>query len=210
MEAIAQRFMEKTKTVADKLIEINRLTGVSTGEIVKTANEKFSDAGPVDEPTSALAAGVISGALTGLGADLMSGGMTLGTGTLVGAVLGAVGAAAIAKGYNVYTDAGKRIVGWSPESLNDAFTKSVLLYLAIAHFGRGQGQWNRKDDPEYWCKIVGESVNRYRDRLSQIWARAASEGNSSQMRQEFTDVLRLVLIELLNRLYPEARGQLQR
>ena len=209
MEALAQRFMGTTKAVTDKLIEINRLTGVSSGEIVETANEKFSFDTPVDETTSALAGGVISGALTGLGADLMSGGLTLGTGALVGAVLGAVGAAALAKGYNVYTDTGKRIVGWSPESLNDAFTKSVLLYVAIAHFGRGQGQWNRKDDPEYWCGVVHDSVNRYRDRLSQLWARAASEGNSSQMRQECTDVLRFVLIELLNRLYPEARGQLQ-
>ena len=41
---------------------------------------------------------MISGALARLGADLVAGGLTLGTGALVGAELGAVGAAELAKG----------------------------------------------------------------------------------------------------------------
>jgi hypothetical protein len=208
LKSLAQRFMDETKTVTDKLIEINRLTGASPGEIVEIVSENFSVDAPIDESASALAGGVISGALAGLGADLLAGGMTLGTGALVGAVLGAMGAAALAKGYNIYTDKGKKVVSWSPESLNDAFTKSVLLYLAIAHFGRGQGEWRRKDDPEYWRKVVSDSVYRYRDRLQQLWARARSEGNSPQTKHECADVLRYVLVEILNILYPETSGRI--
>ncbi|WP_413894621.1 DUF3482 domain-containing protein, partial [Candidatus Skiveiella danica] len=79
--------------------------------------------------------GVISGVLSGLGADLVSGGLTLGTGALVGGVLGATAAAALAKGYNVYTRKDKKVVGWSQDSLTEAFGKSLMLYLAVAHFG---------------------------------------------------------------------------
>lgn len=209
MKALAQRFMDTTKAVTDELIEINRLTGVSSGEIVEAVNERFSFDAPIDESASALAGGVISGALAGLGADLMLGGATLGTGALVGAIVGVVGAAALAKGYNIYTDKDKRIIRWSSESLNDVFAKSVLLYLAIAHFGRGQGHWSRKDDPEHWRIVVRDSMNGCLDGLSQLWARALSEGKSPQMKKECENALRHVVVNILCQLHPEARGQLQ-
>ena len=41
IESMVQRFMDETKVVMDKLITINRLTGVSASEIVETAGEKF-------------------------------------------------------------------------------------------------------------------------------------------------------------------------
>lgn len=208
MESLAQRFMDETKAVTDKLIVINRLTGVSAGEIVKMADQKFSIDGPVDESTSALAGGVISGALTGLGADLLAGGLTLGTGALVGAILGVAGAAALAKGYNVYSSKGKKVVGWSPESLTEAFHKTVMLYLAIAHFGRGQGEWRSNEVPEHWGNVVDDSINRYRERLRQLWARTTADGVVEQTRHECAAVLRYVLVEVLQRLYPETRGYL--
>ena len=208
IESLTQRFMDETKLVTDQLIEINRLIGVSAGEIVETAGEKFSSDGPVDESASALAGGVISGALTGLGVDLLAGGLTLGTGALVGGVLGAIGAAALAKGYNVYFNKGKKIIGWSPESLTAAANKSVMLYLAIAHFGRGQGEWRRKEAPEHWAKMVDDSINRYQERLQKVWARTATDADTTQTSRECAEVLRFVLVEVLERLYPETRGYL--
>ncbi len=208
MESMAQRFMNETKTVTDKLIAINRLTGVSAGEIVETAGEMFSIAAPLEESTSALAGGVISGALAGLGADLVAGGLTLGTGALVGAVLGAVGATALAKGYNIYSRKESKLVGWSPESLTEATSKSVMLYLAIAHFGRGQGEWRRKEDPEHWRMVVGDSINRYQERLLQLWTRTAANDGTPVTRRECADLLRLVLVEVLHGLYPETRRHL--
>ena len=209
MESLTQRFMNETKAVTDKLIVINRLNGVSAGDIVETAVERFSINRPLDEPTSAVAGGVISGALAGLGADLMTGGMTLGTGALVGAVLGAAGAAALAKGYNVYTNSnGKKVVSWSTESLTDTTSKSVMLYLAIAHFGRGQGEWRLKEVPEHWVKVVGDSIAHYHDRLLQLWTRNTTDEETKQIQREYAEVLRVVLVEVLQRLYPETRGYL--
>jgi hypothetical protein len=51
---------------------------------------------PVHEGRSALLGGAMTGALSGLAADLMSGGLTLGGGMLAGGLLGALGGAGVA------------------------------------------------------------------------------------------------------------------
>jgi len=203
MESLTQRFINETKTVTDRLIVINRLSGVSAGDIVETVGKGFSIDAPADTSTSALAGGVISGAIAGLGADLMSGGLTLGTGVLVGAILGAASAAALAKGYNVYSCKGMKVIGWSADSLMEAATKSVMLYLAIAHFGRGQGEWRRKDDPEHWIDLVGNSISSHKERMLQLWGKAAVDDEIEPTRHECATVLKSVLVEVLLSLYPE-------
>lgn len=203
MRDLAQRFMEKSKSVTDKLIVINRLKGVSAGEIFEVADKKFTVDRPVDQSSYTLAGGVISGALTGLGADLLAGGLTLGTGALAGGLLGSIGAAALAKGYNIKTNKDKKVVGWSQESLIDAFKKSIMLYLAIAHFGRGQGEWRRKEDPEHWGKVVDEAINKYREQLVKLWTRATSDEDFKQVELECPVVLRCVLEDVMRGLYPE-------
>ena len=203
MESLTQRFINETKTVTDRLIVINRLSGVSAGDIVETVGKGFSIDAPADTSTSALAGGVISGAIAGLGADLMSGGLTLGTGVLVGAVLGAASAAALAKGYNVYSCKGMKVIGWSADSLMEAATKSVMLYLAIAHFGRGQGEWRRKDDPEHWIDLVGNSISSHKERMLQLWGKATVDDEIEPTRHECAAVLKSVLVESLLSLYPE-------
>ena len=142
--------------------------------------------------------------LTGLGADLLAGGLTLGSGALVGGVLGAMGAAALAKGYNVYTHKNRKMVGWSGESLAEAFGKSVMLYLSIAHFGRGQGQWRRKEDPTDWTEAANEVLRRDGERLKRLWADVGATGKSQPLEAEYETEVRHFLREVLLRLYPES------
>jgi hypothetical protein len=146
--------------------------------------------------------GVISGILTGLGADLLGGGLTLGSGALVGGVLGAMGAAALAKGYNVYTHKNRKMVGWSGESLAEAFGKSVMLYLSIAHFGRGQGQWRRKEDSTDWTRAVNEVLKRDGERLKRLWANVGAAGSSQREEAACETEVRYLLREVLLDLYP--------
>lgn len=209
MRDLAQRFMEKSKSVTDKLIVINRLNGVSASEIFEVADKKFTVDRPADQSSYTLAGGVISGALTGLGADLLAGGLTLGAGALVGGLLGSIGAAALAKGYNIKTKKDKKVVSWSQESLIDAFKKSIMLYLAIAHFGRGQGEWRRKEDPEHWGKVVDEAINKYREQLVKLWTRTTSDGDFQQVELECPVVLRCVLEEVMRGLYPEGQRHIE-
>ena len=203
MQGLALRYAEKTKLLTDTLIAIHRLDGVSAAEIMEIANEKLAVLKPVDASSSAVAGGVISGLLTGLAADLMTGGLSLGTGALVGGVMGAVGAAALAQGYNVYTHKDKKIVRWSPDSLTEALAKAAMLYLSIAHFGRGQGPWRRKESPQAWAAAVDAVLGSDGERLAHLWAHAAAPaapGVNAECAAVVQDLLRNVLL----RLYPEA------
>jgi len=202
MKTLAQRYMDSTKLVTERLIVTNRLTGATTGEIVEAASKKFSITAPLDAATTSLTVGVISGFATGLGADLIAGGLTLGTGALVGAMLGLVGSAALAKGYNLYTSNGKKVIGWSETSFNDALENALLLYLAIAHFGRGQGDWYRKVDSEYWKNAVNNAMNNNSDEIKKFWKHAREESHACDTQIEITALLKRLLTELLEIRYP--------
>ncbi len=202
MKTLAQHYMDGTKLVTDRLIEINRLTGATSGEIVEAASKNFSIAAPLDEATTGLTIGIISGFATGLGADLIAGGLTLGTGALVGAALGLVGSAALAKGYNLYTSNGKKVIGWSATSLTDALENALLLYLAIAHFGRGQGDWHRKTDSEYWKNAVATAIELNRDHIEQLWKNTERQGNEPTLQIELECLVKKLLTETLGMKYP--------
>ncbi len=83
--------------------------------------------------TGGVGGGVLSGALLGLKADLLAGGMTMGGGMLVGAVLGALGGAGVARGLNVVRDGGPPCVA-APAGASVAATSiSVLSGPSVAH-----------------------------------------------------------------------------
>ncbi|PZP30736.1 MAG: hypothetical protein DI603_14545 [Roseateles depolymerans] len=208
MEALAQRFAECTKDLANQLVAVNRLDGVSSAEVLQVATEQLCVNGPLSKSTSSLVGGVVSGVLTGLTADLMAGGLTLGTGALVGGVLGALGGAAIAEGYNVLRSKGKKVIRWSPRSVVEALDNSVLLYLSVAHFGRGQGTWRKKAVPTQWSAVVDQVLKGYQDRLDQMWGARDLQANVSRVRAEHTLLVGNVLRDVLICLYPKESGAL--
>lgn len=81
--------------------------------------------------------------------------------------------------------------------------KSIMLYLSIAHFGRGQGEWRRKEVPLHWGKVVDEAINKYREQLKKLWTRTTSDGDFQQVELECPVVLRCVLEDVMRGLYPE-------
>jgi hypothetical protein len=210
LQDLAQRYADSSKAVTDRLIAINRLDGECAAEIVKAASTKLETDKPVDAGSATLFVGVISGVLSGLGADLVSGGLTLGTGALVGGVLGATAAAALAKGYNVYTRKDKKVVGWSQDSLTEAFGKSLMLYLAVAHFGRGQGQWRRKEDPQLWSAQLNLALNRYKVRLQGLWPGVTQNPRGASAQSDCEALVRHTIRDVLLNLYPQTQALLPR
>ena len=106
-------------------------------------------------PAPAAVAGAIgTGAAGGLASDLATGGLSLGLGTLIGTVVGALGGAGLAIAYNHKKDVKGTEVTWSEEALKNFFMEAVLLYLAIAHFGRGRGNWVECECPGFWKEQI--------------------------------------------------------
>ncbi len=146
--------------------------------------------------------GVVSGALTGLGADLIAGGLTFGAGMVAGAIIGALGGAGVAQGVNVVRGRTESSLRWEEAFLDGLVTSALLRYLAVAHYGRGRGAWRQGEYPPHWRPMVVDAVVAEQDRLAVIWSRRG-EGEEA-LQRELEEVLGDVALGLLDDLYPGA------
>jgi Domain of unknown function (DUF3482) len=85
------------------------------------------------EARAALVGGAAAGAITGLKADLLSGGLTMGAGALTGLVLGALGSAGAARGINAARGTERSHVRWSDAVLDDLAQQLLRAYLVLAY-----------------------------------------------------------------------------
>ena len=148
--------------------------------------------------------GLVSGALTGLAADLATGGLTFGAGLLTGGLLGALGAAGLARGYNVVRGTTETSVRWSDEFLDGFFASALLRYLAVAHYGRGRGEWAATEHPAFWRDEVAPILESRRAALTMIWAERTGDCDPAQLATALRSELGAAALELLERLYPGA------
>jgi len=158
---------------------------------------------PVNVAASGAVGGMVSGALGGLAADLASGGLTAGAGALIGGILGALGVGGAARAYNQARGAEDGRVRWSPEFLTQRFGAAILRYLAVAHYGRGRGDWVESEYPAHWRPLVDELAARYRAELEPIW-NAEHRTGLDEVAQQLTPLVSRAAREALERLYPEA------
>jgi hypothetical protein len=157
---------------------------------------------PADADKASVLGGLVSGALGGLAADLGAGGLTFGAGALIGGVLGAFGARGLAKAYNLARGANTGTVRWSREFLFARVAAALMRYLAVAHFGRGRGEFVSGSAPAHWQEAVQKALVRRRASLDALWAGCASAGQAATA----AGLLPLVTAsaqEVLIQLYPD-------
>jgi hypothetical protein len=153
-----------------QLLVLHGLNGQASGEIISRVAHQFARHERVPEGRAAVLGGALAGALTGLKADILSGGLTLGGGLLAGGLLGALGAAGVARGINVVRGTGQSWVAWRDDALDGAAQAALLRYLAVAHFGRGRGNWSPGEAPAHWPPAVAQALARQRDAWAAAWA----------------------------------------
>ncbi|WP_301095700.1 DUF3482 domain-containing protein, partial [Turicimonas muris] len=141
---------------------------------------------------------VAGGAVTGLAADIATGGLTLGAGTIGGAIAGALGGVGAATAYNVKKGTKENLISWSPSAMEGFVVETVLLYLAVAHFGRGRGKWEQSESPAFWKslveKIVKEENFDFKDFRNQ-------KIDADQRKAEFVKLLDSVTRKVFKELY---------
>lgn len=209
MQRLAERVDADVRATTDHLIEIHELEGHAAAEVLARLAEDFAVQTRASEGKAAVLGGLVTGALTGLKADLATGGLTFGAGLLVGGVLGALGAAGIARGYNLVSGARETAVRWSDEFLEGFFASALLRYLAVAHYGRGRGEWSQSEHPAFWKDAVGETVIRHHDALQTIWAERSADCDSARLGVALRGELAAAALDLLARLYPDAAPELR-
>ena len=205
MQVLEGRAAQALGELTNQLIDIHDLKGRAAEQVLERLAADWNIDEPLSESRFAVVGGVVSGALAGLKADIISGGLTLGTGTLVGATLGALGAAGFAKGYNVYKGKDGTTLRWSAEALDRLLKESLLLYLAVAHYGRGRGEWSRSEHPAHWSSTIESAVEQQAMTLENIWPGRGELAKASSLEQDLCKVIDNTLRFSLNQLYPDAK-----
>jgi hypothetical protein len=206
--ALATRLDAQVRAATEELVRLHGLSGNATEEVLQRLGHQFSVRRPVDADKASVLGGLVSGALGGLAADLGAGGLTFGAGALVGGVLGAFGARGIARAYNLARGSQDGTVRWSAEFLESRLAAALMRYLAVAHFGRGRGDFVTGLAPAHWQETVNEAVQTRRAQLQSVWGVGrAVDADSSSTDTTAAALLPIVAAsarEVLSRLYPDS------
>lgn len=206
MAELAARLDRTVRESTDRLIALHGLSGRATDTILSRLATQFDVARRADVNASGVLGGMVSGALGGLAADLSAGGLTLGAGMLLGGVLGALGAGSAAQAYNLMQGADSGRARWSAAFLAQRPAAALLRYLAVAHYGRGRGDWVESEYPPHWRALVESVVEKRRARFEAIWATAAQGDAAASLERELQPLMAECARTALVALYPEASG----
>jgi hypothetical protein len=202
MHALAQRLDADIRSSTERLIALHGLEGRATEVVLERLAEHYATHEPLNEGRAALWGGVVTGALAGLKADILSGGLTMGGGLLAGGVLGALGAAGLARGYNLIRGVDAPALTWADAVLDELAASALLGYLAVAHYGRGRGEWADAEHPAFWQQQVDDIVDARRDALHEIWRQRPRQGGGDELDRVLTDWFIDASAALLEALYP--------
>ncbi len=169
MDTLAARLDAATLAVTQRLIALHGLEGSAAAKVDKRLVENFAVQTPADPREAGFWGAIASGAATGLSADLLSGGLTVGGGMLIGGVVGAITAAGAALGFNRIKGVQKPTVRFAEPFLRALTVTAVLRYLAVAHYGRGRGDWVEGESPAFWQTETEAAVAAHAAALDRLW-----------------------------------------
>ena len=148
----------------------------------------------VDEPQAGLA-GAASGAAMGAAVDLMTGGLTLGAASALGALVGGGAALVAAAWKNRAGQPGASLVMLDERVLLGLVDLALLRYLRVAHAGRAE-----TSDMD-WHDTVRAVTEAQRARLRDLLAQARKEGAGAEAGTHLADALRDLALQVLGRLH---------
>lgn len=168
--ALAARLDDELRASTRELLSLHGLGGSAEGEIRERLAAGYDLRLRLDETQAAMWGGAVTGALVGLKADLLSGGLTLGGGLIAGGVLGALGSAGLARCVNLVRGTGRSFVTWNAAALDTMVEAALLRLLAVEHFGRGRGDWVQGEAPPHWPAVVVGALAQLREALDAAWS----------------------------------------
>ncbi|MEM7352614.1 MAG: GTPase domain-containing protein, partial [Acidobacteriota bacterium] len=202
MERLGERLEHASVELMTTLLELHGLEGSAAAAIDRQLDAFAVDGEDLLDPEkSAFWGGVLSGAAGGLTADLLSGGLSFGGGVLAGAILGALGGAGLARGFQLIKGEKLPAVSWTPIFLERLVHQTLLRYLVVAHFGRGRGEFQEQDASHRWQTLVETAL---RQRGGEWGAALTAQEGPAGLEPLLDETVRAVLVEG----YPEAAGLL--
>ena len=201
-KALVQRLDDEVRANTLALIRLHGLSGDVRGEILTRLSAHYEWRLRMDEGKAAMWGGMVTGALVGLKADLLSGGLTMGGGLLAGGLIGALGAAGLARCVNLVRGTDRSWVAWNAEALDQMAEAALLRYLAVAHFGRGRGEWAQGESPSHWKDVIARALAPQRETLAAAWVERGDGDDAAAVAAALQPVLDQAARAALEQLYP--------
>lgn len=210
---LMQRLNDSVLANTASLLKLHRLDVGVAGKINERVHRHYVVRAPVDAGQAGLFGAMLSGAATGLSADLMAGGLSFGAGALVGGILGALSFAGAAWAFNATTDRKHPQLQFSDEFLRSLLVAALLRYLAVAHFGRGRGNFAEGESPAFWQDEVEVAITDKYDVLKSAWQAGRDELRQAETvakvtnaRATLSSILVVVTRQIFEKLYPHVQG----
>lgn len=203
---LSERLATRAIEVTDELIKLFGLEGHSSRPLGHPARDLFGDIRKVNESLWTAIGGLASGLTSGVIVDILSHGTTVFAGTVLGAIGGGVSGYMLAKTYNLVRGRAGNEVRWSFAHYLEQVQLMLLCYLAVAHFGRGRGEWEDGEHPPHWRDVVRFAVEAETARFEHLW-KEAGEAKDPRPPEEIEEELRGILTsccaKCLRDLYPQ-------
>ena len=203
---LSERLSTRTTEVTDELIKLFGLEGHSSNPLGQAARDLLGDVRKVNESLWTAIGGLASGLTSGVIVDILSHGTTVFAGTVLGMIGGGVGGYMLARTFNLVRGKGGNEVRWSYAHYAEQVQLILLCYLAVAHFGRGRGEWEDGEHPGHWREVVSEAVESETSRLEALWKEAGDPKNgrtSEQMEDDLRGIITSCCASCLRDLYPK-------
>lgn len=223
VDGLLKDLVNEVGTTTKAVIALHGLEGNAIGVIqermehveVQRGSQSRGDATLSGTAIGGIGGALTSGAYAGLHLDAATGGVSMGlftvAGAVVGGVLGFLGGEAWAERRAGSTPTP---VTWSDEYLDLLVQDVIIRYLAIAHFGRGQGQYVADpEDPRFWIENVKTLVSKHHTTLHHVWARVRGQDLAAKTEEQSTHLTALltsITLELLWSTYPASKRFLNR
>lgn len=193
MAALTARLEQSIAASTAGLLTLHQLDAGAARTINERVRKAYVVRTPVDARQAGLLGAVVSGAASGLSADLLSGGLSFGAGALLGGIVGALTFAGAAWTFNTSTGRNAPTVYFSDEFLRSLVVAGLLRYLAVAHFGRGRGGFVESEAPAFWQDEVERQLASHEAALL-----PALRGEPARLAA----LLQRIMAQVLQRLYP--------
>ena len=193
MTALTARLEQSIAASTAGLLTLHQLDAGAARTINERVRKAYVVRTPVDARQAGLLGAVVSGAASGLSADLLSGGLSFGAGALLGGIVGALTFAGAAWTFNTSTGRNAPTVHFSDEFLRSLVVAGLLRYLAVAHFGRGRGGFVESEAPAFWQDEVERQLASHEAALL-----PALRGDPASLAA----LLQRIMAQVLQRLYP--------
>ncbi len=211
--ALLKRQSDGVLTTTAELLKLYRLDAGDAAKINDQVQQGFVVRAPIDTRQAGLLGAAISGAATGLSADLLAGGLSFGAGALLGGLVGALTFSGAAWAFNSTTDREQATLHFSPEFLRTQLVAGLLRYLAVTHFGRGRGRFVATQAPGFWQSGVEAAMAMHQDALAEALDQIGKLGNLGNLEVEeptarLAHVLETITAQVFGSLYPNVSDAL--